>query len=1076
MEDQTQSKKILTLKKQFYKEKNLRLALDMGTNSIGWAVYKLNEKKKPINILGTGVRIFSSGRNNKDYTTLNATRRQKRLQRRQRDRYLQRRTYLLCLLKKHGLFPKDPFSSKKLKSFNPYELRKKGLDEKLNIYHFGRTLFHINQKRGFKSNRKSGDPKETGLITKSIKASKELMEKYNSRTYGEFLWKRFQRMEKSRRKPGAQQEHWVLARRAVGTGTNDNYSVYSNRKMIEEEFNKLWDSQSRFYEKLKDKKLKEKFFKAIFFQRNLKKPIVGDCILTGEKRISKALPSFQQFRILKELNNLSYINTRGESYSIIELKKGLEFRDKIITDLFLKKPEVKFSHIKKAFKDFFPDRDDFSRFNLDSFNRDVLEGDKTACKLQKTLPNWDKWNFDIQNRFVELLEGEDQEGDFMKDDEKILKDLKDFSKTKHLNLSNEQLNDCLKIAIKLPSGHGRYSRKAIHKIIPFLTKGEQEFKAISLAGFSPCSKKMSLANKLPQYQEVLSDHCVEMSLKKPHSKDDKSQSRDKYKNFRIPNPTVHIAFNQLKLLVNDIIKVYGKPLQTVIETAKDLPLGAMTKKELERNYKTNKLKNDEASKAIEDFGQKNNRANRFRYRLWKEQKETCLYSGKIIPKSKLFTAELEVDHILPWSQTLDDGLSNKVLVYKPSNQNKSNKTPFEFFSSNEDNWMEILDRAKDLPNNKRWRFNKNAMEIFLKHEKNFLDRQLNDTRYISKYAKSYLERICSEVWTVRGQTTSILSHLLKNEKKNRDNHKHHAQDALVIGLIDRSFVQNISNVAKNIEGKNKERLENVGKAIKKDVLPWDSFKEDAKISIGQIIVSHRKRTKKEGELHNETAYGILSDIKDFSKPVYVKHYVDILSFEKKKIETIISDRIKTDFLQQKKQEGKLSKQFLEEYHKKTGIRRIRIREKKTVIPIKNKAGKTYKAFKGDGNYAMEFFEKPNGKWDGKMISRFEANQKSFTTVSEKRLIMRGNMLFFQNRFWRVVKLSGNQITFSEHFEANVDARNRDPQDPYKYTNKSPGGLQKLEAKKVDISPCGVVKITSFNLKPIRTVNKKIQVQ
>ena len=109
---------------------NLRLALDIGTNSIGWALYNIKDKK-PCRIAGAGVRIFSSGRKDKDYTTLNASRRLARLQRRGRDRYLQRRKYLLDLLEKHGLFPKDKFSAKKLAYLNPYELRAKGLDKKL---------------------------------------------------------------------------------------------------------------------------------------------------------------------------------------------------------------------------------------------------------------------------------------------------------------------------------------------------------------------------------------------------------------------------------------------------------------------------------------------------------------------------------------------------------------------------------------------------------------------------------------------------------------------------------------------------------------------------------------------------------------------------------------------------------------------------------------------------------------------------------------------------------------------------------------------------------------------------------
>ncbi|MYE07822.1 MAG: hypothetical protein F4X95_03620, partial [Oligoflexia bacterium] len=460
---------------------NTRLALDIGTNSIGWAIYELNteQQPKPIKIIATGVRIFSSGRNDKDYTTLNATRRKNRLQRRQRDRYLQRRTYLLSLLRKHGLIPEDPFSAKNLKILNPYELRAKGLNKKLDLHHFGRALFHLNQKRGFKSNRKSRDIKEDGLINKSVKASKELMEQYNCRTYGEFLWKRFQKMEESRKTPGSQQDNWILARRVIGAASKDNYVVYSNRDMIKKEFNRLWDSQSRFHEQLKDKNIKDKFFKAIFKQRPLKAPIVGNCALTGERRIHKALPSFQKFRILKELNNLAYIDNKGHSCPITKLERGLEFRDKLITEHFLKKSKVTFRQIEKSFKNFFTQINNFSSFNLNTFNRDYLEADKTSVIIAKIIPQWHKWGITLQDQFIEELEGENTVGLYMEDDDTVLKKLKQFNKNHNLGLSDEQLDKCVNKLNSLPDGHGKYSKEAIEKIIPFLEKGQTEYEALS---------------------------------------------------------------------------------------------------------------------------------------------------------------------------------------------------------------------------------------------------------------------------------------------------------------------------------------------------------------------------------------------------------------------------------------------------------------------------------------------------------------------------------------------------------------------------------------------------------------------
>ncbi len=1092
-------------------QQNLRLALDIGTNSIGWALYGLRNKK-PENISGAGVRIFSSGRNDKDWTTLNATRRQKRLERRQRDRYLQRRSYLLHILKKHGLFPKADETAQKLKILNPYELRAKGLDKKLDLFHFGRALLHLNQRRGFKSNRKSADIKESGTIKQSIKASKNLMTKYNSRTYGEFLWRRFQKMEKSRKKPGSQQENWVLARRAIEAKTKDSYAVYSNRQMMEDEFSALWDSQSRFHDTLKNENLKNKFFKAIFFQRRLKKPIIGKCALTEEKRISKADPYFQKFRILKELNNLDYIDSQGKNFAIVEMNRGLEFRDKIINNQFLKKVKITFKQLEKDFKKFFPNTENFSHFNLNAFNREDLEGDKTAYVISKIVPGWSKWSLEIQSQFIAWLEGENIEDNFIKDDEEVLEDLKRFNKDKELELSERDLKNCLDQAHKLPNGHGKYSKDAIQKILPFLEKGQKEDRAVRSAGFSDRKHKNDLINKLPEYQEVLDSHCLE-SIKKENkailsfedSKERQIQeiSNDKIKNDflnefksagklskiflkkyqkktgkkqiaiekikkQISNPTVHIAFNQLRLVINDIIRIYGKPSQIVVETARDLPLGAETKRELEKSYKANKEKNNEARQAIENFGQTYNRDNRIRYLLWKEQNKTCVYSGQKMPQAKLWTAELEVDHILPWSKTLDDSFSNKVLVYKSSNQNKADKTPFEFFSSNNSKWEGILYRIKDLPKNKQWRFNKNAMADFLT-DSDFLARQLNDTRYISKCAREYLERICGEVWTARGQTTSILRHLLQYDRKNREDHRNHAKDALAIGLIDRSFVKRISEIAKKIEGQNKERLENVGKAIKTKVLPWDSFEEDAKKAIDKIVVSHRKKDKKTGQLHKETAYSVSPRANNFSAPIEVFHHVDILNLKQannKKIEKIVSDNIRKDFLQELKSSGKISKEFIEDYHKKTGIRRIHLREIKTVRPIKNQAGQIYKAFSVGSNYAMALFETPDGKWDVKVIDMFTANQKNFKPISKASYLIKNDMLFFENRFWRLVKFDRNKnLIFLEHFASgNPDIMRKREETKELVKQIKPGYLQELKPQRVNISPSGKFKITPFNLK------------
>ena len=131
-----------------------RLGLDLGTNSIGWAMLALNENNEPHKIIDAGVRIFSDGRDPQSKEPLAVARRIARGARRRRDRFLARKEKLMNYLIKIGLMPEDELERKKLELLNPYKLRTKALDQALQPYELGRAIFHLNQRRGFKSNRK----------------------------------------------------------------------------------------------------------------------------------------------------------------------------------------------------------------------------------------------------------------------------------------------------------------------------------------------------------------------------------------------------------------------------------------------------------------------------------------------------------------------------------------------------------------------------------------------------------------------------------------------------------------------------------------------------------------------------------------------------------------------------------------------------------------------------------------------------------------------------------------------------------------------------------------------------------
>lgn len=153
-----------------------RLALDLGSTSLGWAMFRLGQDGSPTALIRSGVRIFSDGRNPKDGSSLAVTRRAARAMRRRRDRLLKRKSRMLGQLVRHGFFPADEAARKALERLNPYQLRAKGLREALTPGEFARALFHINQRRGFQSNRKTDrKDNDSGALKQAIHQLRERM-------------------------------------------------------------------------------------------------------------------------------------------------------------------------------------------------------------------------------------------------------------------------------------------------------------------------------------------------------------------------------------------------------------------------------------------------------------------------------------------------------------------------------------------------------------------------------------------------------------------------------------------------------------------------------------------------------------------------------------------------------------------------------------------------------------------------------------------------------------------------------------------------------------------------------------
>jgi CRISPR-associated endonuclease Csn1 len=228
-------------------------------------VLRLNEELEPDYLVRLGVRIFQNGRAD-DGTSLAVARRNARQQRRRRDRQLSRKRRLLAALRQYHLFPLPGEDSQQLKSLDPYALRKRALDERLEPKEIGRAIFHLNQRRGFRSNRRvdRADPEELGKVRGAIEKLRKQILEMGHRTVGEFLAARLT------------QGLGTRARR-FGPGAKQDYVFYVDRAMIQDEFDAIWESQARFHPQLLTAEAREDVRGILFFQRPLRAVKPGAC-------------------------------------------------------------------------------------------------------------------------------------------------------------------------------------------------------------------------------------------------------------------------------------------------------------------------------------------------------------------------------------------------------------------------------------------------------------------------------------------------------------------------------------------------------------------------------------------------------------------------------------------------------------------------------------------------------------------------------------------------------------------------------------------------------------------------------
>ncbi|HVZ05632.1 type II CRISPR RNA-guided endonuclease Cas9 [Hyphomicrobium sp.] len=1085
----------------------LRFAFDLGTNSIGWAVYRLDRDPSTsslatvVELLGCGVRLFDDGRNPKDGRSLAEMRRVPRSARKRRDRYLQRRAYLTALLVDFGLMPRDEHDRKALVALDPYALRARGLDEALSPYELGRALFHLNQRRGFKSNRRTdrkADDKDKGKIADAAKRLGEAFENESARTFGEFLWKRHGGPDGSLTPRTRNASDNAVRIRLQGEGAKALYDYYPLRQMLEDEFDLLVAKQQAFHPEILTADAIAQIRHAIFWQRPLKPVERGRCTLVpSEPRLPKALPSVEERTIYETLNHLRY----GEG---VTRDKTLtkEQRDLVAATLLQGKTgkSVSFDSLRSGLK-----LGSGVRFSLEDGGKPGL--DDYASRSAKGLADkrrfgarWHALPLEERDAIVERLIDED-------DEKKIVSWLK----------TDYGLNDeaALAVATWTPrEGISRLGKTANAAVLAELKRGVARYNdAVVLAG-----QKLGLdwhhsdfrdgviELPLPYYGQVL-ERQVSFGTGNPEDPAEKRYGR-------LANPTAHIGLGQLRRLVNRLIEVYGEPAQIVIELARDLKLTKEQKDKEKRENARNRGANDLRRQELEKQGLADNGENRLRLRLFEEQQRAnggvalCPYSLETISIEKLFSSDVEIDHILPYSRTLDDTKANRVLCYRWVNRYKRRQTPYEAFGSEKKAWPEqpdwekIAAAAAGLPANKRWRFGADAMERYENTERDFLARQINETRHLSRLARLYLGAVCGpdNVYVTTGQLTAMLrarwalnSILGDENRKVRTDHRHHAIDAITIGAIDRRILQEVSRRAGQAEDEQRDR-------ITADVPdPFDNFRDIAREKVRAIIVSVKPEHGKSGALHEDTAYGLVKNPAEaaiIGNLVTRKPLIDLNANE--------IDRVRDPVLRKKLQD--LAAPFRNEKGKLTDdkglkaalaafriqetiggktvereIRRVRIGKEKTgEVHIKDRrTGAVYKALLPGENHHIDIVQMRDGSWKGFAATVFEVNQKDYRPIWEReklggKLVMRlhkGDAIEVddadgQRRIKTVHRLSPSNgvLYLAPHYEGGeLGKRHDDKDDLFRWDFAGIAELTKRNARKVQVNDVGKTRRVRSNV-------------
>ncbi|XOV70656.1 MAG: type II CRISPR RNA-guided endonuclease Cas9 [Verrucomicrobiota bacterium] len=959
-------------------------------------------------ILGGGVRIFQGVTEEKTGALKNQKRREKRAQRRNIQRRSRRKTALKKALTVAGLLPNDVL--------DPHKAPKV-----LNQIHPDPYLLRSKALSTKLSDYELG----RAILNLGMRRGFLSNRKAGNDTDSKHVQPAIDKLTQEIEDTGCASLGDYLANQPTKRGR------YTHRSMFEKELNSIWAAQSQHNPKLTSE-LKSKIEHYLLFQNPLKiqKFLVGQCALeTSKKRAAKWQPIAQRFRIWQDVSRIRFTHT-GMPLDWAQQKK--------LVDALESKPKLSWKAVRKLIE--LPDD---TKFNLEESGAlKELKGNDTNVKLTKALSNFNEsLSPEKKSKILDWLDTSDT-------DEFLIRKLK-----KGFNFDEKTITALTKC--KLASGYLHLSVKACNKIVDAFETSKLPLsyrEAAEKAGYNLNELKDSenFPNRLPLPP-------------------------------KLRNPTVEKTLSETRKVVNAIIRKFGKPDRIHLEIARDLKNPKRVREEIHKHNREQEKLRENAKKVLEkDFACFNRaepkKEDVEKYLLWKECCENgssqCPYTGTVISGDMLFTNQVQIEHIIPYSRSLDNSFKNKTLCIAEENARKGNKTPYELYHGT-DQYEKVMERIAHLPYAKRQKFKIKE----LPHNPD-PQRLLNDTRYICKEAKSYLQLLGIRVQVSTGQLTAglrrkwNLNGLLNEDNsntKNRTDHRHHFVDAFVVANTSSGIINLISRISANERTKRQTTSGLFG--LKSELLePWQNFKLDLRTKIDYMVVSHAPNRKIAGALHEETALGKVSSN---GKMMFATRISLDTNVTLKKVERIADPEVKKLVINRIQQfENNPKKAFvdLESYplfhvDGKTRIKRVRLHTNDSIESLaeRKQNGVAYAYYRKGNNYTVIIYELPDGSWQAEYFTAFDAASgiiKKREIDTGKRIILelcKNDMVELETngikQYYRLQKFSppNNSLIFRLHTTTITSDKSRET-----LVASTPSGLQSKQIKKIIVSPIGEV--------------------